>query len=156
MSETLLRENLTELLKMGSAHVTLSQALAGLKPENRNLIVHSNCHTIWEELEHIRLAQEDILHYILYPEWKSPPWPEGYWPDKLDFLSDEQWETTVEKFNGDMIRLIELIENLDIDLTAQLPHSKNHTYLREILLVADHNSYHLGKIVQIRKILNNW
>jgi hypothetical protein len=156
MSDTVLRENLTELLKMGSAHITISQALEGLKPENRNRIADSNCHTIWEELEHIRLAQEDILNYVLYPEWKSPPWPEGYWPQRLDTFTNEQWETTVKKFNRDMVRLIELVENLVIDLTAQIPHSKKHTYLREILLVADHNAYHLGKIVQIRKIFNNW
>ena len=156
MSDTLLRQNLIELLKMGSAHVTISQALAGLKPENRNRIVDVNNHTIWEELEHICLAQEDILQYMLNPQWESPPWPGGYWPQRSDTLSNEQWESTIGKFKRDMDRLIELVEDSNIDLKDYIPHTKNHTYLREILLVADHNAYHLGKIVQLRKMLNDW
>jgi hypothetical protein len=155
MSDAFLRQNLIELLKMGSAHVTLSKALDGLNTDNRNKIADANCHTIWEELEHIRLAQEDILQYMLDPQWQSPPWPEGFWPQKSDTLSDEQWETAIRKFNNDMDRLIELVKDSDIDLTASIPHTKNHSYLREILLVADHNAYHLGKIVQIRKMLND-
>jgi hypothetical protein len=156
MTDAIIRDNLIELLKMGSAHVTLTQALSGLKQENRNIIAHQSCHTIWEELEHMRLAQEDILHYTLDPEWISPKWPKGYWPEKVDTLTDEQWSNTVNNFNSDMTKLIELVENSTIDLTTYIPHGKGHTYLRELMLVADHNAYHIGKIVQVRKFLKNW
>jgi len=156
MKDDVVRENLIELLKMGSAHVTLTKALSGIKPENRNIIAHQSCHTIWEELEHMRLAQEDILRYTLDPEWISPQWPKGYWPEKVDTLSDEQWNNTVLNFNFDMEKLLELVKNSNIDLTTQIPHSKGHTYLREVLLVADHNAYHIGIIVQVRKMLKNW
>lgn len=156
MTDKVLRDNLIELLKMGSAHVTLNQALEGLKSENRNIKAHKSCHTIWEELEHMRIAQEDILGYTLEPDWKSPRWPKEYWPEKMKEVTDEQWNNTLLNFNADMEKVIELIENSSIDLTNPIPHSKDHTYLREILLVADHNAYHIGKIVQNRKLLMDW
>ena len=104
----------------------------------------------------MRIAQEDILRYTLDKTWKSPPFPSGYWPSNNDNLTDEIWEKSVSDFFNDLNEVIELVGNSSIELTSQIPHGEGRTYLREILLVADHNVYHVGQIVQIRKILGNW
>ncbi len=104
----------------------------------------------------MRLAQEDILRYTLDPTWKSPSWPDGYWPSNNDNLTEEIWEQTVSNFFSDLDELIRFIGDSSLDLTTQIPHGEGRTYLREILLVADHNAYHVGQIVQIRKLLDNW
>jgi len=105
----------------------------------------------------MRLAQEDILRYTVDAAWVSPPFPEGYWPKATESLTEEAWEASVAAFFADLDELIRLPQNPDVDLTAKIPHGEGgHTYLREILLVADHNAYHLGQIVQTRKALGDW
>ncbi len=105
----------------------------------------------------MRLAQEDILRYMLDPNWVSPPFPEGYWPKTKEAVTEEVWGTSVAAFFADLEEIIQLAQNRNVDLTAEIPHGENgHTYLREILLVADHNAYHLGQIVQTRKAIGDW
>jgi len=105
----------------------------------------------------MRRAQEDILRYTVDAEWVSPPFPEGYWPDGAEAVTDEMWAASVAAFFADLEEVIQLAQNLNVDLTAEIPHGEGgHTYLREILLVADHNAYHLGQIVQTRKALGDW
>lgn len=157
MDDLVLREQLVNLLRGGQAHATAKQALDGLKPELRNVRPVNGEHSIWEELEHLRLAQEDILRYTLDASWISPPFPEGYWPKATEVVTEEMWSASVAAFFADLEEVIQLAQNPDVDLTAEIPHGENgHTYLREILLVADHNAYHLGQIVQMRKALGNW
>jgi len=157
VDDLVLREQLVNLLRGGQAHATAKQALDGLKPELRNVRPVNGEHSIWEELEHLRLAQEDILRYTLDASWISPPFPEGYWPKATESLTEEMWSASVAAFFADLEEVIQLAQNPDVDLTAEIPHGENgHTYLREILLVADHNAYHLGQIVQMRKALGNW
>jgi uncharacterized damage-inducible protein DinB len=156
MKDLTLRANLVELLRGGSAHVALEQALDGIKPENRSVRPAPGLHSIWDELEHMRIAQEDILRYTLDASWKSPEWPEGYWPSKSENISDEDWNNSLSAFFADLEEIIKLVQRSDLDLTAEIPHGEGRTYLREILLVADHNAYHLGQIVQIRKLLGDW
>jgi uncharacterized damage-inducible protein DinB len=156
MNETILRQNLVELLCGGHAHVTAEQALDGLDPALRQARPATGGHSVWEEWEHMRLAQEDILRYTLDASWASPPFPEGYWPNATDQVTDEAWSASVAAFFADLEEVIKLAENPNVDLTAEIPHGEGHTYLREILLVADHNAYHLGQIVQIRKALSTW
>ncbi len=103
---------------------------------------------MYEELEHMRLAQEDILRYTLDPTWKSPKWPDGFWPSDNDKMTEETMSSTVSRFFSDLDEAIDLVKNPEFDLTSQIPHGEGHTYLREVLLVADHNAYHLGKIVR--------
>ncbi|HXG93110.1 MAG TPA: DinB family protein [Blastocatellia bacterium] len=156
MDDSALRENLVELLRGGHAHVAASQALKDINPQIRNARAAQHLNSIWEELEHMRIAQEDILRYTLDEEWESPDFPSGYWPAQVESVSDEMWNATVEKFFSDLEELIALAQDKSIDLTAKIPHGEGRTYLREILLAADHNAYHLGQIVQARKLLSDW
>lgn len=155
MDESVFRENLIELLRGGHAHATTEQALSGLAAENRNKRPGPGLHSVWEELEHMRIAQEDILKYALDPSWKSPSFPDGYWPHETN-LTEEMWSASVTKFLKDIEEFIELVKNPKVDLTARFPHGGGHTYLRQILLAVDHNSYHLGQIVETRKLLGDW
>lgn len=156
MNDKNLRKNLVELLRGGSAHVNLEKALDDINPEIRNFRGTPNIHSIYEELEHMRIAQEDILRYTLEPGWVSPEWPEGYWPDDNDSMTDDIWDDTFGRFFNDLQSLIDLVNDNKIDLTEEIPHGEGRTFLREILLVADHNAYHVGKIIDIRKILGDW
>ncbi len=156
MNEAALRKDLVELLQGGQAHLTVQEALKGLRPELRHLRPASGLHSVWEELEHMRIAQQDILRYTLDPSWSSPPWPDGYWPASSENLSAEAWQATVSGFLSDLEEVIKLAQDRELELTAEIPHGEGRTYLRQLLLVADHNAYHLGQIVQIRKALGDW
>lgn len=156
MDDRNFRNDLVELLRGGSAHVDYNKALEDINPELRNFRGAPNIHSIYEELAHMRIAQEDIYLYTVDPNWKSPEWPEGYWPDDNDSLTDEIWSETCNAFYNDLQNVIDLVNDERFDLTATIPHGEGRTYLREILLVADHNAYHIGKIIDIRKILGDW
>jgi len=156
MEDSVLREQLVQLLRGGEAHIKTDAALANVSSQFRNVRPAADVHSIWEELEHIRIAQEDILRFTVDPKWKSPEWTAGYWPATTDTLTDEMWNDSVRRFFSDLEELIELVQNSSIDLTAKIPHAKSQTYLREILLVSDHNAYHLGQIVQARKLFGDW
>ena len=156
MNDDVLRKSIAELLRGGSAHAAPKASLADVNPKLRHVRPGDDSHSVWEELEHIRLAQEDILQYTLDPNWQSPEWPSGYWPAKVDEVSDEMWNESVQKFSADLTALIDLAMNKDIDLTAEIPHGEGHTYLRELLLAADHNAYHFGQLLQTRKLLGDW
>jgi uncharacterized damage-inducible protein DinB len=156
MNEKTFKEELIKALTKEQAHLLLESALKNLKPENRNVQPSSGIHSVWEQLEHIRITQEDILQYILDPNWVSPSWPDGYWPVKKDNITDAEWNNSVLKFNNDLQKLIEIVKDETIDLASIIPHTKNHTYLREILIVIDHNSYHTAQIIQTRKTIGDW
>jgi len=149
MYDKALRRELIELLKGGQAHYTLKEVLKDLKPQLCDKRPQEGVRSVYEELEHMRLAQEDILRYTLDPDWESPEWPDGFWPTDNDEMTKEILSTSVSQFFNDLYEVIALVKNPELDLTAQIPHGEEgHTYLREILLVADHNAYHLGKIVR--------
>lgn len=151
-----LRSELINALKNEQAHLSLESAIKNLKPENRNVKPAPNLHSVWQLLEHIRISQEDILKYMIDPGWKSPAWPDDYWPSDEKEISDEEWNRSVSQFNTDLNHLIKIISDKNTDLTSVISHTENHTYLREILLVIDHNSYHTAQIIQTRKQLNDW
>ena len=155
MDDRALRENLVELLRGGHAHVTFEKALAGLDRKYRGARPGAGLHSVWEELEHMRIAQEDILRYTLDPAWESPDWPGGYWP-KTESPTEAQWDSTISRFQADLEEVCALLADAGRDLTARIPHGEGRTYLRQALLVADHNAYHLGQIVQARKLLGSW
>jgi hypothetical protein len=151
-----LRRSVSELLRGGNAHVTLWQAAEGLQPPLRGRRPERVPYSVWEVLEHMRIAQEDILRYTLDPSWRSPSWPEGYWPDRRSDVPDAVWTATLDGFEQDRNELIELFEDPGTELTAQIPHGGDRTYLRQALVAADHNAYHLGQIVTIRRALDAW
>jgi hypothetical protein len=156
MEDSVLRGQLVELMRGGEAHVKVDTALADVNPQLRNVRPSPNTHSAWEELEHMRIAQEDILRYTLDPSWRSPEWPEGYWPSMTGSVTDELWKASVDGFLAGLEDVVNLIQDSEVDLTARIPHGDWRTYLRQILLVADHNAYHLGQIVQARKLLGDW
>jgi hypothetical protein len=156
MHSLLLRGNLVELLRGGQAHISVEKAISGLQAKVRGVQPAPGIRSVYEELEHMRLAQEDILRYTVDPAWESPPWPVGYWPPDGKVPTHEMWEETVGGFLRDLEELIALVESPSLDLTAEIPHGEGRTYVREIILAADHNAYHLGKIVQTRKLLGDW
>jgi uncharacterized damage-inducible protein DinB len=155
MTNDNMRKNLVEFLSKALAHVAIREALHNLKPGLRNIQPQKGVHSIWEEFEHIRISQEDILRYTLDPAWKSPKWPDEYWPDNSK-LNDNIWNNSLSKFYLDLDEVINLVKNPKIDLTSEIPHGEGRTYLRQVLLVIDHNAYHCGQIVLIRKLLSDW
>lgn len=156
MTSSVLRDQLVQLLEGGQAHVSVQKALSGVKSELRNVRPHPSLHSVWEELEHMRIAQEDILRYTLDVSWESPQWPDGYWPDPRTDPTEAMWSQSVSAFNSDLNEVTGLLGDPSFDLTAKIPHGEGRTYLRQVLLIADHNAYHLGQIVQIRKLLSDW
>jgi hypothetical protein len=156
MDEQRLRLQVVELLRGGGAHATWDEALDGLRPAHRSAEPRRGLHTIWELLEHARIAQEDILRYALDPAWRSPKWPEGYWPTVKE-PTPRQWKASLAAFQRDLEGVVAMVLDPAVDLTAVIPHGKGgHTYLREALLVADHNAYHAGQVVLARRLLADW
>lgn len=156
MSDRLMRKNLIDLLTGGEAHIKVEKVLQAVNPQARNRHADGMEHSVWQVFEHMRLAQEDILRYTLDPNWVSPPFPEGYWPASPDRMTEADWNHAVARFFADQKELIQLVEDTNFDLTDEIPHGEGRTYLRQILLVADHNAYHLGQIVQLLKALGSW
>ena len=151
-----LRKNLVELLRGGQAFVTVEKALEGLLPANRTRCPAGSPHSVYELIEHMRLAQEDILRYTLDSSWRSPPWPEGYWPAAGEAIAEPRWEKALRSFFRDRDDMIRLAGDPSRDLTEKIPHGEGRTYLRECLLVADHNAFHTGQIVLTRRLLGDW
>lgn len=156
MDDSVIREQLLKLLVGGEAHVKPDKALAGVAPQVRNTRPSANTRSVWEELEHLRIAQEDILRYTIDSSWESPEFPEGYWPPEGQTVTDEMWKESVDRFLADLEEVVRLAQEPKLDLTARIPHGEWRTYLRQILLIADHNAYHIGQIVQTRKLLGDW
>jgi uncharacterized damage-inducible protein DinB len=156
MEDTTLRKALATLLTGDEAHVSVRKGIDGLHPENRHRTPAGFDHSVWEQLEHMRLAQQDILRYTLDATWQSPKWPEGYWPKPGTELTDVAWQLTVDGFFADLDGVVQLAMDPKRDLTAPIPHGEGRTYLRQVLLVADHNAYHGGQLLAIRKALGDW
>jgi hypothetical protein len=151
-----LREHLLYLLKGGGAHLSFDKAIAGLPPNLRGAKPPGVPHTPWRLLEHLRIAQRDILEFTRNPKHISPPWPEGYWPAGDAPESDKAWDESVAAFRADLEAMQKLVADPATDLFTPLPHGEGQTALREALLVADHNAYHLGQLVVVRRLLGAW
>ena len=152
-----LREHVLYLLRGGGAHLSFEQAIADLPPELRGAKPDRVPHTPWRLLEHMRICQWDILEYSRNPQHVSPEWPEGCWPPHDALPTDDAWDNSVEAFRADLQAMQNLVADPEVDLLAPIPHGQNgHTILREALLVADHNAYHLGQLVVVRQALGVW
>jgi hypothetical protein len=151
------RKHALELLKGGEAHVDFQKAVKDFPAEKRGVKPPGAAHSAWELLEHLRLAQLDILEFSRNPRHVSPKWPEGYWPESPSPSSAKQWDESVSAFERDTKELEKLVADPSADLLAPFPHSDGgQTLLREALLAADHNSYHLGQLVVLRRALGTW
>ena len=151
-----LREHLLYLLKGGGAHLSFEKAISGLPAELRGAKPPGVPHTPWRLLEHLRIAQWDILEFTRNPRHVSPSFPEGYWPDGDAPPDDEAWNRSVAAFRADLQAMRDLVADPATDLFAPIPHGDGQTVLREALLVADHLAYHLGQLVVVRRALGAW
>jgi hypothetical protein len=156
MSEKDLREHLVNFLKGRGAHVDFDHAIADLPADARGGLPEGASHSPWDILEHLRIAQWDILEFSRNPDHVSPDWPEGYWPGSLEPPSRDAWDTSVQAFKSDLQAMIDLVSDASSDLYTPFPHGDGQTLLREALLVADHNAYHIGELVVVRRLLGVW
>lgn len=154
--DSVVRQHLVDLLKGGAAHVSFSDALEGFPGNKRGTFAQGLPHTGWQLLEHARIAQWDILEYSRNPKHVSPGFPEGYWPKTPGPPADAEWEKSLRTFEHDLNEMVELVKNPKTNLYAKIPHSQGHTLLREVLVLADHNAYHIGQIVDLRRALGAW
>jgi hypothetical protein len=150
------RDQLLDLLRGGNAHISLEQAVEDFPPESMNASPPRVDYTCWHLLEHIRVAQWDILEFIRNPDHASPPWPEGYWPAPDERADPKRWEATLDALREDNLELQKLVAAPDTDLYTDLPHAPGYNILREILVVADHNAYHIGEFAILRQVMGTW
>ena len=155
-SDQSLRDHLIWLLREGNAHVTFDAAIADLPRELRGARPPGVPHTPWRLIEHIRIAQWYILEFCRNPNHVSPEFPAGYWPVGDAPPDDAAWEHSVATFRDDLQAMEELVADPTTDLFAPIPHGTGQTILREALLVADHNAYHLGQLIVVRRALGAW
>jgi hypothetical protein len=155
-NDTALREQLINLLTKGNAHVTFDDAVKNLPVELRGKRPKGLEHSPWQLLEHLRIAQWDILEFSRDAQHKSPEWPSGYWPVKPAPPDEKAWDKSLRAFRKDLKAMCALVEDESADLYAKIPHGDGQTLLREALLVADHNAYHVGQLVLVRKALGAW
>ncbi len=156
MDDRIVREHLRKALSWSEGHVDWKTALAGLPPKSRGQKPSGVPHSPWELLEHVRLAQWDILEFSRNPQHVSPDFPSGYWPETSAPPSEAAWEKSIKSFESDMDAMGKLVADPKTDLAAPIPHGSGQTILREALLLADHNAYHLGQFVLLRRLLGTW
>ena len=148
-----LREQLLALISSGEAHADFDAAIGDWPVQLAGVKVANFPHTAWMLLEHMRIGQWDILEFSRNPKHVSPKWPEGYWPTSEAPANEKEWTTSVAEFKKDRRTMEQLVANLNSDLYAKFPWGDGQTLLREALLLADHNSYHLGQLVMLRKCM---
>ena len=154
-NDAALREHVVNLLAGGHAHATYEQAAKDLPVELQGKVPRGAEHSPWQVLEHLRIAQRDILEFSRNAKYESPKWPEGYWPKKAP-ENEKAWDKSVRAFKKDRKELCALVEDEKTDLFAKIPHGDGQTILREAMLAADHNAYHIGELVLVRRLLGAW
>lgn len=151
-----LREQLLSLLTGGNAHADFEDAVRGLPVDLRGKRPKGSPHSPWELVEHMRIAQWDILEFSRDAKHKSPEWPSGYWPASPVPPDENTWDKSLRAFRRDLKAMGALVTDSATDLYAKIPHGDGQNILREALLVADHNAYHVGQLILTRKLLGAW
>jgi len=151
-----LRAQLVKLLDFEEAHVGFDRAVKGIPVRLRGKVPAGGEHSLWQLVEHLRVAQADILEFCQTASYKEKKWPDDYWPASPAPRSAAAWAKSIAAYQRDRKTFQRLAANTKIDLLAQIPHGTGQTYLREILLAADHNAYHIGQIVAARRQLGIW
>lgn len=150
-------EELISLINKGNAHATFEDAVKGVPLALLTEIPEHLPYGIWHLAEHMRITQLDIIMFCTNPDYQSPKWPDGYWPEHTDKkLSAAEWEDTLARIAADRLRFINLLKNPAVDLYTPFEHGTGQNLLREALLIADHNSYHTAEIIAVRRLLNDW
>ncbi len=155
-SDKALREELRDLISQGNAHIEFERAVADLPAGLRGARHPSVPHSAWQLVEHMRIAQWDILRFCVDPGHVSPEFPDGYWPESEAPPDPGAWDRTIAGFLADRRAMIDLVMDPATDLYSRLPHGDGQTILREALLVADHNAYHLGQLLIVRRLVGGW
>lgn len=149
-------EELISLIGKGNAHASFEDAVKGVSMDVVTVIPDHLPYGIWHLAEHIRITQWDILQFCLDPGHQSPKWPDEYWPAPDDTVSKEKWEATLAAIHKDREEFFELLRDEQKDLYEPFSYGDGQSIFREALLIADHNSYHVGEIIVVRRLLNNW
>jgi uncharacterized damage-inducible protein DinB len=155
-SDAPLREQLRKMLAWDDAHVGFDKAVEGIPAELRGKQPDRAPYSPWQLLEHLRIAQHDILDFCRNPKYHEMKWPDDYWPSSPAPKSAADWDESVRQFHEDLKALQDLAADRSIDLFAKIPHGSGQTYLRELLLVADHTAYHVGQLIVVRRLLGIW
>jgi hypothetical protein len=153
---TPIREHLRWLLTKGNAHMTFEEAVASFPEDAMNTVVPNGSYTPWHLLEHLRLTQWDILDFVRNSTYQEREWPIDYWPAENRRATRQQWDETIQGFLRDRQTLEGITMDPATDLLAPIPHGTGQTILREILLVADHNAYHIGEFAILRQVMGTW
>ena len=150
------RHELLQLLNGRNAHMTFADATADFPIEHINSRPPNVPYTFWHLVEHLRIAQSDILEFIRDADHESPEWPAGYWPAADALAGEQEWQQSLAAFAEDQEQLAALIQDPAVNLLAEMPHAPGYTIYREILLAADHNAYHVGELAILRQVMNLW
>lgn len=151
-----LREHLVKLLTSAEAHADFDAAVGDLPIDLRGKTPPGAEHSPWQLVEHLRIAQWDILEFSRDAKHKSPDFPKGYWPESAAPPSEKAWDESVKAFHRDLKAMCDLVNDEKTDLFAPIPHGDGQTILREALLTADHNAYHIGQLIVVRRLLGAW
>jgi uncharacterized damage-inducible protein DinB len=154
--EAALRQHLVKLLDWEDAHAGFGKAVANIPPKDRGRQPAALPYSPWQILEHLRRTQHDILEFCVNPKYEELEWPEDYWPEATAPGSEKAWDQSISQFKKDQKALQTLAADQKINLFARIPHGSGQTYLRELLLVADHTAYHVGELVVVRRLLGIW
>ncbi|HEX3891571.1 MAG TPA: DinB family protein [Terracidiphilus sp.] len=155
-NDAALREQLVNLMTKANAHATFDDAVKNLPVELRGKVPRGAEHSPWQLLEHLRIAQWDILEFSRDAKHQSPKWPDEYWPKKPAPPDEKAWDKSVRGFKRDLKAMCALVTDEKTDLYTKIPHGDGQTILREALLIADHNAYHVGQLVLVRRLLGAW
>ncbi len=153
-TDKVIREQLLALLKAGNAHMSFSDAVSGFPLKEINRRLPNASYTVWHLLEHTRIAQWDILEFVRNPRHISPEFPAGYWPKEDQMATASQWKKTIKDFLNDLKAVEKLVKDPRTDFFSPIPHAKDYNLFLEILTLADHNAYHVGELVTLRRVLN--
>jgi uncharacterized damage-inducible protein DinB len=156
MSDAALRELLSKQLAWEDAHASFDAAVANVPVEARGQQPAGVPHSLWQIVEHLRRAQHDILDFCRNADYQELKWPDDYWPPSPEPPQAGAWDESIAQYREDRRAFQDLTLDPDIDLYARIPHGSGQTYLREILLAADHAAYHVGQLVLVRRLLGIW
>jgi len=156
VNDDAVRAQLAALLDWSDAHVGFDAAVKGIPPALRGAVPAGWEYSAWQLVEHIRIAQRDILEFSVAKTYREKKWPDDYWPKSPAPRSAKAWTASIAAYRRDLAALGRLARDRRVDLAAAVPHGRGQTYLREILLVADHTAYHVGQLIALRRTLGIW
>lgn len=151
-----LRVQLLQLLRGGGAHMTFNEAVRAFPMDRINDLAPNVNYSPWHLLEHLRIAQRDILDFVRSPDYVELSWPDEYWPARSAQSDAAAWQRTIDQFQADLGEICAMVADPQVDLGSPLPYERGHSILREVLLVADHNAYHVGEFAILRQVMGTW